>query len=53
MNEYVGPILLMALAGVLLGGAQSLRKNEKTAASIVCAVIAAAAFLGGLYLIYG
>lgn len=52
MNEYIGPIMLMALAGILLGGAQSLRKNEKYAASIVCAVIALAAFIGGVLLIY-
>jgi hypothetical protein len=43
----------MAVAGILLGGALSLRKNEKTAAAIAAAVAAAAAFLGGLYLIYG
>ncbi|WP_199042206.1 hypothetical protein [Glycomyces salinus] len=53
MNEYVGPILLMALAGILLGGAQSLRKNEKYAASAACAVMALAAFIGGVSLIYG
>lgn len=52
MNEYVGPILLMALAGILLGGAQSLRKNGKYAASIGCAAVAAVAFIGGIYLIY-
>jgi hypothetical protein len=48
-----GPILLMAVAGILLGGSLSLRKNEKFAASIAVAVAAAAAFLGGVYLIYG
>ncbi|WP_155829955.1 hypothetical protein [Glycomyces tenuis] len=53
MNEYVGPILLMALAGILLGGAKSLHGNEKRAAAIVCAIIAAMAFAGGVYLIYG
>ncbi|WP_157930593.1 hypothetical protein [Glycomyces xiaoerkulensis] len=52
MNEYLGPILLMAIAGILLGGAQSLRKHEKYAASLICAVIALAAFGGGIYLIY-
>ncbi|MBO3731311.1 hypothetical protein [Glycomyces niveus] len=51
--SYAGPILLMALAGTLVGGSMSLRKNEKHAAAIVVAVLAAAAFLGGLYLIYG
>jgi hypothetical protein len=51
--SYAGPILLMALAGILLGGSLSLRKNEKFAAAIVVAVIAVAAFLGGAYLIYG
>ena len=51
--SYAGPILLMALAGILLGGSVSLRKNEKHAAAIVTAVIAAAAFIGGVYLIYG
>jgi predicted metalloprotease len=51
--SYAGPILLMALAGILLGGAWSLRKNEKFAAAIVVAVLAVASFLGGAYLIYG
>jgi hypothetical protein len=51
--SYAGPILLMALAGILVGGSVSLRNNEKHAAAIVVAVLAAAAFLGGLYLIYG
>lgn len=51
--SYAGPILLMALAGILLGGSVSLRKNEKYAAAIAVAVIAAAAFIGGVYLIYG
>jgi hypothetical protein len=51
--SYAGPILLMALAGVLLGGALSLRKSQKYPAAIVVAVIAVAAFLGGVYLIYG
>ncbi|MCD0444548.1 hypothetical protein LO763_13050 [Glycomyces sp. A-F 0318] len=51
--SWAGPILLMAVAGILLGGALSLRKNEKHAAAIVTAVIAAAAFLGGVYLVYG
>ncbi|SDD18638.1 hypothetical protein [Glycomyces harbinensis] len=51
--SYAGPILLMALAGILLGGSLSLRKSEKYAASIVLAVVAVAAFLGGVYLIYG
>jgi hypothetical protein len=48
-----GPILLMALAGILLGGSLSLRKSEKFAASIVVAVVAVAAFLAGVYMIYG
>ena len=48
-----GPILLMAVAGILLGGSLSLRKTEKSAAAIAVAVAAAAAFLGGLDLIYG
>ncbi|GAA2164045.1 MULTISPECIES: hypothetical protein [Glycomyces] len=51
--SYAGPILLMALAGVLLGGALSLRGKAKYAAAIVVAVVAVAAFLGGVYLIYG
>jgi hypothetical protein len=51
--SFAGPIVLMALAGILLGGSLSLRKNEKFAAAIVVAVIAVAAFLGGVYLIYG
>jgi hypothetical protein len=51
--SYAGPILLMALAGILLGGSLSLRKSEKYAASIVTAAIAVVAFLGGVYLIYG
>ncbi|MEV3935733.1 hypothetical protein AB0K52_07125 [Glycomyces sp. NPDC049804] len=51
--SYAGPILLMALAGILVGGSVSLRRSEKRAAAIVVAVLAAAAFLGGLYLIYG
>lgn len=51
--SFAGPILLMALAGILLGGSLSLRKSEKYAAAIVTAVIAVAAFLGGVYLIYG
>lgn len=51
--SWAGPILLMALAGILLGGSLSLRKSEKYAAAIVMAVIAAAAFLGAVYLIYG
>jgi hypothetical protein len=50
---YAGPILLMALAGILLGGALSLRKNGKAAAAVVTGVLAAAAFAGGLYLLYG
>lgn len=50
---YAGPILLMALAGILLGGSLSLRKREKYAAAIVVAVVAVAAFLGAAYLIYG
>jgi hypothetical protein len=53
VNEYVGPLLLMALAGILLGGAQSLRTGGKRAAAIVCAIIAVLAFAGGVYLIYG
>ncbi|MFG3340103.1 hypothetical protein [Glycomyces sp. NPDC048151] len=51
--SYAGPLLLMALAGILLGGAWSLRKNAKFAAAIVVGVLALAAFGGGLYLIYG
>jgi len=51
--SYAGPILLMALAGIMLGGSLSLRKSGKHAAAIVVAVLAVAAFLGGLYLIYG
>jgi hypothetical protein len=43
----------MALAGILLGGSVSLRKGEKYAAAIIVAVIAVAAFLGAVYLIYG
>lgn len=53
MNEYAGPILLMAVAGVLLGGALTLRKNGKPAAAAGCALVGAAAFAGGAYLIYG
>ncbi len=53
MSEYVGPVLLMALAGILLGGAKSLHGNEKRTPAIVCAVIALVAFAAGLYLIYG
>ena len=52
MSEYAGPILLMALAGILIGGAQSLRKNEKYAASIISATAAAIAFVGAVLLIY-
>ncbi|WP_168801662.1 hypothetical protein [Glycomyces buryatensis] len=52
MNDYVGPILLMALAGILIGGAQSLRKNEKYVPALICALLAAIAFIGGVYLIY-
>jgi hypothetical protein len=51
--SWAGPILLMALAGILLGGSMSLRKNEKYAAAIIVAVFAVAAFLGGVYLVYG
>ncbi|MEU5156169.1 hypothetical protein [Glycomyces sp. NPDC021274] len=51
--SYAGPILLMAVAGVLLGGSITLRKNEKYAAAIIVAACAVAAFLGGVYLIYG
>ncbi|WP_158299786.1 hypothetical protein [Glycomyces paridis] len=51
--NWAGPILLMALAGILLGGSLSLRKSEKYAASIVVAVLALAAFGGGIYLVYG
>jgi hypothetical protein len=51
--SYAGPILLMALAGILLGGALSLRNKAKFAAAIVVAVLAVASFLGGAYLIYG
>ncbi|MCC3762058.1 hypothetical protein K3N28_03100 [Glycomyces sp. TRM65418] len=51
--SYAGPILLMAVAGILLGGSLSLRKSEKYAASIAVAVVALAAFLGGVYMIYG
>ena len=50
---YAGPILLMALAGILLGGSVSLRKGGKHLAAIAVAVAAVAAFGGGLYLIYG
>jgi hypothetical protein len=52
VSEYVGPILLMALAGMLVGGALSLHKNERRAGSIVCALLGAAAFAGGAYLAY-
>jgi hypothetical protein len=52
VNEYVGPILLMALAGILLGGAQTLRKNEQYVGAGICALIAVAAFIGGVVLIY-
>lgn len=48
-----GPILLMALAGILLGGSLSLRKSEKYVAAIIVAVFALAAFFGGIYLLYG
>ncbi|GAA1669788.1 hypothetical protein GCM10009830_14530 [Glycomyces endophyticus] len=51
--NWAGPILLMALAGILLGGALSLRKGGKTAAAVVTGLLAAAAFGGGLYLVYG
>ena len=51
--SYAGPMLLMALAGILLGGAWSLRKNSKFPAAVVVAVLALAAFGVGLYLIYG
>jgi len=51
--SYAGPILLMALAGILLGGSLSLRTKAKYAAAIIVAVLAVAAFLGGVYLIYG
>ncbi|WP_156036834.1 hypothetical protein [Glycomyces sp. NRRL B-16210] len=50
---YAGPILLMALAGILLGGSLSLRKSEKYAAAIIVAAVALTAFGFGLYLIYG
>jgi hypothetical protein len=50
---WAGPILLMALAGILLGGAVSLRRNEKFAAAVATGILAAAAFGGGLYLVYG
>ena len=53
MSGSVGPVLLMALAGILLGGSMSLRKNEKHAASLVCGLVAAAAFVGAALLIYG
>lgn len=53
MSEYVGPVLLMALAGILLGGAKSLHGNRRRTAAVVCAGIAAVAFAAGLYLIYG
>ncbi|HEX2144637.1 MAG TPA: hypothetical protein VHG10_09035 [Glycomyces sp.] len=51
--SFAGPVLLMALAGILLGGSLSLRKSEKYVAAIIVAVAAVAAFLGGLYSIYG
>jgi hypothetical protein len=51
--SFAGPIMLMAFAGILLGGSLSLRNNGKLAAAIIVAVIAVAAFIGGLYLIYG
>lgn len=51
--SYAGPILLMALAGLLLGGSLSLRKAEQHVAALIVAVVALAAFGFGLYLIYG
>lgn len=51
--SHAVPILLMAVAGILLGGSISLRNKEQYAAAIILAVIAVAAFLGGVYLIYG
>ncbi len=53
MNEYAGPVLLMIVAGMLVGGAISLRKQQKVGASWGCAVAGLLAFCGGLYLIYG
>ncbi|GAB3661320.1 hypothetical protein [Glycomyces tarimensis] len=53
MNDYVGPMLLMAVAGILVGGAVALYKNGRRLASIGCALIGAAAFAGGAFLIYG
>jgi len=51
--SWAGPILLMALAGILVGGAVSLRRNGKLPAAVVTGILAAAAFGGGLYLVYG
>lgn len=51
--SFAGPIMLMAFAGILLGGSVSLRKSGKLPAAIITAVVAVAAFAGGLYLIYG
>ncbi|MFC4335048.1 hypothetical protein [Salininema proteolyticum] len=53
MSESIVPILTMALAGIMLGGAISLKNNEKKPAAAVVAVVALAVLGYGLYLLYG
>ena len=52
MNVYAGPVLLLIVAGLLLGGALSLRKQEKYGASWGCAIVGLLAFLIGVVLAY-
>jgi len=48
------PVLLLGLAGILVGGAWSLRRQgAPSAAVVVMGVLAALAFAGGLLRLWG
>lgn len=52
MSEFLGPMFVMLLAGLLGGGSYSLRQQEKHVAAVICGIAGLLLFGYGIYLIY-
>ncbi|QSB04240.1 hypothetical protein [Natronoglycomyces albus] len=52
MSEFLGPMLVMLVAGLLGGGSYSLRQQGKTLASLLCGLVGLVLFAYGIFLIY-
>lgn len=52
MSEFVGPMFVMLVAGLLGGGSYSLRQQEKHVAAVICGLVGLVLFGYGIYLVF-